>query len=390
MEKDLRFPSRFLWGSATSSYQVEGQIENCDWSRFYDAGLACDHYHLYEKDFGLIRELEQNAYRFSIEWSRIEPREGEFDQKEIKHYFKMLCALKSRGIKVMLTLHHFTLPLWFAEMGGFTNKKSVFYFSRFAQRVFQEYEGLVDFWQTINEPLVYASQGYLGAVWPPQKKNPILFLRVIRNQIKAHKRIYEMFHKNRKKEDSVLVGIAKNNIYFEPHNPKSPLDKTSCALSSYFWNHYFLNKIKNHLDFIGLNYYFHQRVKFPFLNRNENKMISDIGWEIYPQGIYHLLLDLKTYHLPLYITENGLADKDDKKRKDFIKSHLIEVHRAIDKGADVRGYFHWSLMDNFEWEKGFAARFGLIQIDYKTMERKPRKSAYYFAKICRDNSLTLS
>jgi len=384
----LRFPKGFLWGTATSAYQVEGGIENSDWSRDFSAGKACNHYNLYEKDFDLLKKLNQNTFRLSIEWSRIEPREGEFNKKEIEHYRRVLEALRFRGIKAMVTLHHFTLPLWFSKIGGFANKKSVFYFSRFARRVFDEYHNLADFWQTFNEPLIYASQGYLEGIWPPQKKNPVLFLKVIKNQILAHKKIYEIFHAQ-KSGNVILVGIAKNNVYFEPFNPRSLLDKASCSLARYFVNEYFLDKIKTHLDFVGLNYYFHDKIKFPHPKRNENKIVSDLGWEIHPQGIFHVLKDLKKYNLPVYITENGLADKKDVLRKNFIKDHLYWTHKAIAKGVDVRGYFHWSLIDNFEWEKGLGPRFGLIEIDYETMRRRPRSSAFYYAKICRKNQLEI-
>lgn len=384
MDKILKFPKDFLWGSATSSYQVEGGIENCDWAKVYPAGKACDHYSRYEQDFDLINRLNQNAHRFSIEWSRIEPEQGRFSEKEIEHYRRVLLTLKKRNIKTMMTLHHFTTPLWLARKGGWSNSKVIFYFSRFAQKVFTEYQGLVDFWVTLNEPLMYASIGYLKGRWLPKKRNPVLFLKVVKNQITVHKKIYEIFHKIK---PDVRIGIAKNNIFIEPFNPHSFLDRFSVSIYQYFWNECFLDKIKDYQDFIGLNYYSRDRIKFPFLKRNENKIVSDLGWEVYPQGIYFVLKGLKKYKKPIYITENGLADAKDKLRKDFIKEHLFWVHKAIKEGADTRGYFHWSLMDNFEWEKGFEPRFGLIEIDYKTMERKPRPSAFYYAEICKENSL---
>jgi len=387
MDKVLNFPKNFLWGTSTSAYQVEGGIENNDWAKDFPAGFACDHYNRYEEDFDLMKKLNQNAYRFSIEWSRIEPKLSRFDSRELEHYWKTLYTLKSRNIKIIMTLHHFTVPSWLAKIGGFANKKSIFYFSRFAERVFDEYRDLVDFWVTINEPLVYASKGYLEGTWPPKKKNPILFLRVIKNQIAAHKKIYRTFHRWK---NNPKVGIAKHNIFFEPFDLKSSLDKFSVALARYFWNEYFLNKIKDYQDFIGLNYYFHNRIKFPYSKKNENKIVSDLGWEIYPEGIFHVLKELKKYNLPIYITENGLADKKDLLREKFIKDHLYWTHKAIKEGVDVGGYFHWSLIDNFEWDKAFKPRFGLIEIDYKTMKRKPRSSAFYYTKICKENSLIIN
>ncbi|MBZ9572296.1 glycoside hydrolase family 1 protein [Patescibacteria group bacterium] len=404
MTEILKFPQNFLWATATSAYQVEGGIENSDWSKDFPAGRACDHYNLYEKDFDLIKKLNQNAYRFSIEWSRVEPREGKFNKKEIEHYKKVLFALRERNIKTMVTLHHFTNPLWLARIGGWTNSKIIFHFSRFAKRVFDEYRDLVDFWITINEPLVYTSLSYWEGRWPPfgllpkgeprpkggppKKKNPILFLKVVRNQIACHKKVYEVFHKSKR---NIRMGIAKNNNYFQPFNPKSPLDIFNAIIYRYFWSYFFLNRIKNHLDFIGLNYYSRERVGISFPNKSRGEIkLSDIGWQIYPQGIYHVLKELKKYNLPIYITENGLADAEDRLRKDFIRDHLYWIHRAISEGIDVRGYFHWSLMDNFEWEKGFEPKFGLIEIDYRTLERKPRPSAFYYAQICKQNTLILN
>ena len=387
MKKILRFPEGFLWGTATSAYQVEGGIENSDWSEGFPAGRACDHYNLYEKDFDLIKKLNQTAFRLSIEWSRIEPEEGKFNEKEIEHYRKVLSALKSRNIKVMVTLHHFTNPAWLAEIGGWENPEIVFYFSRFARRIFIEYFDFVDFWITINEPLIYTSKSYLEGTWPPKIKSFFLSLKVIKNQIVCHKEIFDIFHKLK---SDVRVGIAKNNIYFEPFNSKSNLDKFNISINRYFWNQFFLDRVRNHLDFIGLNYYFHLKIKFPSQIKNENKVVSDINWEIYPEGIYHILKELKKYGKSIYITENGLADAKDNKRSDFIKDHLYWIHKAISEGIDVQGYFHWSLIDNFEWEKGFEPRFGLIEIDYQTLERKPRPSAKFYAKICKDNQLTIN
>ena len=391
MVKD--FPDNFYWGSATSSYQVEGGVENADWAeagrqgKAPVAGRACDHYSLYEKDFDIVKELGQNAHRFSIEWSRIEPEEGKFDEKEIEHYRKVLQALRDRGIEPFVTLWHFTLPLWFAKKGGFENPKAPEIFARYCgyvvehlgcpdsdidaslgsnpKNTLRQRDWGVKYWITMNEPMVYASQGYLKGQWPPFKRNFFTFKKVIKTLISSHLASYNI--------SKVKIGIAKNNIYFE-----------NFPLINHFWNFYFLNKIKNHLDFIGLNYYFHRK-----LFGNENKDISDTGWEIYPKGIYHLLRDLKSCNLPIYITENGLADAKDAKRKKFIKEHLFWTHKAIEEGVDLRGYFYWSLLDNFEWAHGFEPRFGLVEVDYKTMERKIRPSAWEYKKICETNSLFL-
>ncbi len=382
----LSFPAGFLWGAATSAYQVEGGIEKADWSKNFPAGKACNHYHLYEKDFTLLKKLNLNAYRFSIEWSRVEPEPGRWDKKTIKHYRTYLEKLKEKKIKTMVTLHHFTTPLWVAKQGGWADKKIVNYFPRFAQKIFKEYKDLVDFWVTINEPVsVYALMSYLTGEWPPQKKNPVLFLKVVKNEIRAHKKIYKSFHE---KNPDCKVSVAKNNTYFEPFS-SSLLDKMPAFLARYFSNLFFLEQVKNQLDYIGLNYYLHARLKFPGRVRNENKTTTDMGWEVYPEGIYHVLKELKRFDLPIHITENGAADRKDRIRKEFIKKHLFWTHRAIKENVDVRGYFHWSLLDNFEWAHGFTPRFGLAEVNYKTMERKLRGSAHYYARVAKENTLYL-
>lgn len=382
----LRFPPGFLWGASISAYQTEGGINNNDWAEIFPAGKACDHYHRFEEDFSWLEKLNLNSFRFSVEWSRIEPQEGVFNQKAISFYSRYLKELKKRRIKTFLTLWHFTTPLWLSKKGGWENPKSVFYFSRFSEKVFFALNPWVDFWITINEPLVYAVLAYFHQRWPPQKKNLLSFFRVIFNQIKAHKKVYYLFHQ---KKDSVKVGVANNNQLFLPYSGQ-PLEYLSCLIADWFQNQFFLSRIKKELDFIGLNYYFRFLVKFPFrleMTRGNNEIISDIGWPIYPQGIYFLLLRLKKYHLPIYITENGIADKDDKLRKEFIREHLFWIHQAIQKGVDVRGYLYWSLMDNFEWDYGFDPRFGLLEIDYQTFSRLPRPSAYYYQKIAQNNAL---
>jgi beta-glucosidase len=384
---------------ATSSHQVEGGNFN-DWTEWekknaerlakkarrhwkkwqqekfpemfepknYISGQACDHYHLYEKDFDIAKSLGHNAHRFSIEWSRIEPKEGKLNQKEIEHYRQVLLALKEHGLEPFVTLYHWPLPIWLAQKGGWLNKKTPYYFDRFVKIVSENLFDYVNFWITLNEPDIYASSSYLTGVWTPQKKSIFKYFEVLNNLVRAHQLAYRSLHLI---DLGCQVGIAKNNIYFE----KSPL-------SDYFWNNYFLKKIKDQQDFIGLNYYFHHRF---FKKRRLPR--TDLGWGFYPKGIYHLLKNLRRYNKPIYITENGLADTKDEERAKFIKDHLYWTHKAIQEGVDVQGYFHWSLLDNFEWDKGFWPRFGLVEVDYKTLERKVRPSAKIYARICQNNEV---
>lgn len=411
----FQFPKNFYWGAATSSHQVEGGNIN-DWSewekentsrlaneaknywqkwqqekfsemfdsRNYISGKACDHYNGYKEDFNIAKSLGHNAHRFSIEWSRVEPEEGKFNEKEIEHYRKVILALRERGIEPFVTLWHWPLPLWLLKKGGWQSQKMPEYFSRYAKKIVSALKDDVKFWITLNEPEIFSSMSYLKGIWPPQKKNFISYVLVLRNLIKAHREAYKII---KKINSEAQIGIAKNNIYFEAYKNRT-VNKILKILIDWWWNFYFLGKIKKYQDFIGLNHYFHNRVNYGF-NRNENKVVSDLGWELYPEAIYHVLLDLKKYDKPVYITENGLADAKDEKREWFIKESLKNVAKAIQKGIDIRGYFYWSLLDNFEWDKGFWPRFGLIEVDYKTLERKIRPSAYEYAKICKENKLEI-
>jgi beta-glucosidase len=395
MSKVLNFPKSFLWGSAVSSYQVEGGIKNCDWSEKFPAGKACDYYNRYEEYFDLAKDLNQNIHRFSIEWSRIEPEEGKFDRREIEHYRKTLLALRKRKIKSMVTIWHFSLPMWFAEKGGWQNSKSAEYFENYSRFVVEELDDLTDFWITINEPMIYVYLSYVIGRFPPQKRNIFLVPAIFYNLVRAHKKAYKAIHNFNKK---AKVGVAQNYSYVEPGNKKSYLNKVASGAWNFFRNKLFLELIKNHQDFLGVNYYFHERVNFSLSNlpligienkiKGRNGEVSDLEWEIFPEGIFYVLKFLKEYNLPIYITENGLADAKDSRRAKFIRDHLKWIHKAInEEGLDVRGYLYWSLLDNFEWADGFEPRFGLVEMDYENMKTKIRPSAYEYAKICKNNAI---
>ena len=373
----LKFPKNFYWGTATSAYQVEGGIRN-DWSQAgkkYDAGLACDHYHRFEEDFDLAKRMNNNAHRFSIEWARIEPEEGKFDQKEIEHYRKVIFALRQRNLEPFVTLYHWTLPVWFTKKGGWLNKDAPEYFGKFVEKVVKEYKDLVKFWITLNEPNIYTSMSFLKGNWPPFIKNWLKTQRVFKQLIRAHIKAYKII---RKISPFSRIGIATNNIWYRG---------IIKLFAGYKWNHKFLSAIKDYQNFIGLNYYFSHSLSSIVLKRGE---VNDLGWKIVPEGIYHVLKDLKKYNKAIFITENGLADVKDKKRARFIIEHLKWVHKAIEEGIDVRGYFYWSLIDNFEWDKGFWPRFGLIEINYKNnLGRIPRPSSKIYARICKNNALDI-
>lgn len=415
--KKLKFPKGFLWGSATSSHQVEGGTKN-QWSQWeeenaerlaleaktkwqpwqqekfpemfekenYISGLACDHYNRFEQDFDLAKELGHNAHRFSIEWSRIEPEKGEFDEKEIEHYRKVLTALRQRGIEPFVTLWHWTNPIWLEKIGGCESANFAKYFAKYAEHVAKKLGTEIKFWITINEPTSVIASAYLGGIWPPQKKSYISSWQLYSNFAKAHILAYKKIHAVDK---NAQVGFANILHSFAAYSEESLLDKLMVKVARYITNKRMLNLTAGFNDFLTVQYYFHNRFKFPRKLHLSDKSENDLGWEIFPEGIYHIIKRLKKYKIPIYITENGLADSGDEKRSMFIKEHLFWVHQAIKEGADVRGYFYWSLLDNFEWDKGFWPRFGLIDIDFKTLERKPRKSFYEYAKICKSNELEI-
>ena len=391
-KKTLKFPKDFLWGSSVSSYQVEGGNVACDWSEKFPARTACNYYLNYEHYFDLAKELNQNAHRFSLSWSRIQPEEGKFDRKQIEHYRKMILALRERGISPMVTIWHWTLPVWMAEKGGWQNSKFSEYFEQYTRFVVEELDDVVDLWLTTNEPMIYTSLAYILGKFPPQKNNLLVVPKIFYNFIETHKKAYKAIHDINK---NAKVGIAQNLSFVDVYDKNSVLNKAVANAFNFFRNRLFLELTKNYQDFLGINYYFHDKIKFdpfsfsPLKIKNDDKEVSDLGWEIYPEGLYYVLRDLKKYNLPIYITENGLADKEDKKRAKFIIEHLQQIHRAIGDGVDVRGYLHWSLIDNFEWRDGYGPRFGLVEMDYKDMSTKIRPSALEYAKICKSNVIDL-
>ncbi len=401
------FPDGFLWGAATSSHQVEGGTRNqwSEWERSperlarleregliarygrenFISGAAADHYHRFESDFALAKELGHNATRISIEWSRVESREGEFNAVEVDHYRQVIASIRRNGMVPFVTLWHWTFPLWFRDRGGFGRRGNVRYFARFAARMAAEFPD-VPFWLTINEPEVYTNTSYLRGDWPPQARNPILAIRVFHNLIAAHKAAYREI---KTASPSSRVGIAKNNTYFEAYGGAVG-NRIVKRFLDWTVNHYFLDHIRDAQDFIGLNHYFHSRIRRGVSNRNENTTVSDLGWELFPAAMCETIMDLRRYGVPIYITENGLADARDERRSWFIAETLANVRRAIADGADVRGYLHWSLMDNFEWANGFWPRFGLIEIDYRTFARKIRPSALAYRDIIQESRKSVS
>lgn len=365
----LEFPEGFFWGAATSSHQVEGNNHN-DWTEWEiktgheRSGRACDHYNRFREDFDIAKSLNHNAHRFSIEWSRIEPEEGKWDEKEIEHYREVIKALRERGIEPLVTLWHWTLPIWVAKQGGWENKKTIEDLVKYALKIASSLQG-IKYIMIFNEVEFWFAHAYLTKIFPPQG-SIFLGITAYRNLVTAHKKVYRALKQINK---DFQIGIVVSTGWIAP----TPVR----WLAHYFRNFLFAGLTKGYFDFFGLNYYRRTHIFGKKIGDS-----SEIGWEIYPDGLCYMIKDAyRRFKKPIIITENGLADSTDSKRAKFIHDHIVAVGRAMADGADVRGYLYWSLLDNFEWESGFGPRFGLVEINYKTMERKIRPSAFKYKEI---------
>lgn len=403
-----KFPQNFFWGAATSAHQVEGQNIHSDWwqaeqaQRLKEAsGAACRHYELYADDFLIAQQLNHNCHRFSIEWSRIEPTEGVFAPLEIEHYRKIIADLRSKGMEPIVTLHHFTNPAWFSQKGGWSKAGLQKYFLRFVDRIVNELAPQVKFWVTINEPLIYSSHSYLLGLWPPQQRCLWQTAKVTYNLAKAHIKAYRLIHKiyQEKSLARPMVSIAANLQAFEICRPTLK-NKVALYLRHKLYNLCFIELLlrKKTLDYIGVNYYGRNLadarrwgIKSLLLDTCQDNHYplrkNSLGWDIYPQGLYKLLISLRKYNLPVLITENGICTLDDNLRWDYIREHLEQLHQAISQGTNVLGYIYWSLLDNFEWAEGFTPRFGLVQIDYQNQKRTVRESAKKLGAVALRNEI---
>ena len=414
------FPEDFRWGVATAAHQVEGDNTNNDWWRWEQehmthgnrSGLACNWWENAEADFDRAAALGTNALRLSVEWSRVEPQPGSFDQRALARYREMLEGLQGRGIEPMVTLHHFTNPLWLATEGGWEEAETVDRFARFAEQVVQTLSPACDLWCTINEPNVYAYQGYLASVWPPGDSDFGKAMRVMRNLLKAHAAAYSMIHEL---QPEARVGFAHNMMIFDPANPRSLPDRILTAVTDRTYNQTMLRalrrgiwpvplgfglalKLRGTLDWIGLNYYTRELVAFDRtqsgamfsrrLHADDAEMLDGGYGEFYAEGILRCLERLARLDLPIYITENGIPDDDDDQRPRHLLAHLHQVWHAIQRCYPVMGYYHWTLVDNFEWAEGWNLRFGLIDLNPRTQRRTPRTSAELYANLIRANAIT--
>lgn len=404
-ELKYNFDENFFWGVSTAAHQIEGNNFNSDWWKFEAegkvkngerSGNACNSYELFRKDVDLAKALNVNSFRFSTEWSRIEPRDGEFDRDALNHYAEEAAYMREKGIEPVVTLHHFTNPVWFTKMNGWESEKSVAFFLRYVDRVLEALKD-VKYFITINEPNVYGLFGYMQGYWPPEVKDRKKMGRVFANMALAHSKAYDMIHSRR---PDAMVSVAMNTGVFRPKT-WSPLDWLMSKIVEKQYNFSFTDSVikgkpvspvgkvslpgNGKMDFVGINYYTRFLVGFgaePKITSGDLPK-TEMDYEFYPEGIGRVVESFwKRYGLPVMVTENGIADGKDEMREEYILKTLEALSISVSKGVKLSGYFHWSLMDNFEWKEGFGPRFGLYRTDFKTFERTLRKSGKFYSKIC--------
>lgn len=407
---------KFYWGVATSSFQIEGNINNdfTAWEsegKFKRNGLnpiydnGANHWLMWEKDFEYLKELNVNAYRFSIEWSRIQPEKNIFSEDALAQYDQMIDFLLKNNIEPFLTLHHFTHPMWFHEISPWHSESSIEVFLEFVEKILSHFKDRVQYWITFNEPLVWVMAGYGEGNFPPGIKDLNLMMEALSNILVAHSKSYDLI-KSRIKD--AKIGIANHFIVFKSERDWFLLDKAVRNRIHKFFNlsvpdAFVTNKLvaslppllkfekeiklDNKIDFWGVNYYYRLYTKFRLSLNNPFHFYTkhpetDTGWEIYSKGLYKILKLISSYGKPIIITENGIAINNEEIRKRFLKKHLKSLFKAIKKGIDVRGYFYWSLLDNYEWLYGKSKRFGLIFVDYENnFKRIPKESFYFYRDL---------
>jgi beta-glucosidase len=415
----MRFPDGFLWGSAISAHQSEGDNTNTDWWEHEHApdtnaaepsGRACDSFHRFPEDWKLVADSGQNAVRFSIEWARIEPEPGEFSKEALDHYREVVGTANDLGLTTFVTLHHFTNPLWFARRGGCTAADSVELFERYARTVGDSLGDLLQVVNTINEPQIVAVIGHGVGYFPPRITDMAVAHKVTSNLIKAHAAASRAIHET----TSAKVGLPLSVMDFVT------ADDTEVAAQFREMVHHLMvgvylramteGRISGLMtpdedvpglagadDVIGVQYYT-RIVADPAAAGNgqgvalgsrpqPGERVTQMGWVWHPEGLGRVVDEVAGTGLPVYVTENGIASEDDEERIEYVRLHLEQVHAAIQRGTDVRGYFYWSLLDNFEWNEGYRPTFGLVAVDRESMERTPKPSLGWYGGVARANAL---
>ena len=403
---------------------MEGGIDN-DWSAWErqqpspiadgsDASRAIDHYARYRDDLRMLGTAAQNAHRFSVEWARVEPSPGVFDRAALDHYADVVDACREAGLEPVITLHHFTLPRWLADRGGVLAPDAPVLFARYAAACAAAFGDGVHWWVTINEPNVLATQGYVMGEWPPQQHSIPALFTALRSLLRMHAAAATALHSAAAPRGvPALVSIAHHERRQRPRS--GPLDRAAAAMPDYLFNRWLLHSCRTgrmlppvgagevvaglagSLDYVGVNYYTEDVISFDpraagllFARRWDDADLphTSFGWAINPAGLRRALISLwREMRLPLLVTESGVADEHDELRPAYLVDHLNAVLDAVDAGADVRGYLHWTAWDNFEWAEGYTKKFGLWAVDRTTMERTPKPSAALYEEICRTRTV---
>jgi len=442
-----RFEKNFIFGLATSSYQIEGAAAEDGrspsiWDTFsktpgkvykgHTGDVACDHYHRYKEDVEILKEIGVNAYRFSISWPRIFPEYGKYNPKGMEFYKKIIDELIRNDIKPTVTLFHWDLPMWAYNMGGWLNRDSVKWFQEYAVKVFEELNNSVKLWTTHNEPFCASVLGHDLGIHAPGHKNTREALIAAHHILLSHGAAVKAFRKFNFKDSKIGIILNLTSCY-SVSDAKEDIDATfryDGLANRWFLDPIFkasypqdmkevliklagefdfikdgdLQKISIKNDFLGVNYYsralvkFFQDSKLNYQSVKGNLKKTAMDWEIYPEGLYDIIIRLRKEYtrLPIYVAENGAAFNDvlseekqinDVERIDYIKGHLMKIVDLNQQGADIRGYYLWSLMDNFEWTYGYSKRFGIVYVDFKTQERILKDSALWYRKVIKNRTI---
>jgi beta-glucosidase len=435
MTKTPDSKTAFLWGAATSSHQIEGHNQHNDWWAWeakgkvdggVRSGAATDHLNRFREDMRLAKELGLNSYRFSFEWSRFEPLEGAWEKTACDWYGELISECEAHGLLPMATLLHFTIPQWLAEQGGFASDETPEKFARFTRKIAAQFGSRIPIWCTVNEPMVLVSGSYLARFMPPSEYNPTAASTASANLFKCHVLAYDILkseitvRQGPFREHPVEVGFAHNMMHFLPERRFHPFENFLARILSFLHNdawliavngekqkfgfagifppakQYMSGRNRRTYDFIGINYYTKSYIRWRPRTHNKDfnpelqlginfarrgEVASDLEWAIHPRGFKLMLEKLRRFKAPIYITENGIADSKDQYRRDYLQKHLHVVAEAIKSGLDIRGYYYWSLLDNFEWVKGFWPRFGLYAVDYDSFVRTARPSAAFYRDV---------
>ena len=407
-------PRGMRMGVSTASMQIEGGSLDTNWHDWYrqgkikdgsDPATANDHWEKWREDTALMAQMGLQIYRFGVEWARLMPEEGRVDEAAVKRYRQELLLLKEYGIRPLMTIHHFSNPMWFERKGAFAKWENLHFYLELVELVIDRFGDLCSDYITINEPNVYATNSYFFGLWPPGKTDVWQTLRVMENLAYCHIRAYQIIHEKRRAMGcaDTMVGCANHLRVFVPKDPRNPWHRLCAPLTAFLFQNAltkamtlgrFPFPLRNHgkfpegeyTDFIGLNYYSRSTVSGIGDGVRENSPRNDLGWEIYPQGIVECAGQL--YRLlprPIWVTENGTCDNDDRFRCRYLYEHLKALSES---GLPFERYYHWCFCDNLEWVEGNAAKFGLVRVEKKTRERQVKASGRFYSEIIRHGGVT--